>query len=102
MGRVHTQHFVVVFAFPIVIAVVKPAYRRFGSEDYRDFQEAFFFNDRISLNSGTNPRLLRLHGNPAAGFYSMGGNLVLKAAGELGSQVPRELVAVVAVSPPMA
>lgn len=33
--------------------------------------------------------------------YSMGGNLVLKAAGELGSDAPPELKAVVAVSPPM-
>lgn len=31
--------------------------------------------------------------------YSMGGNLVLKLAGDLGSGVPRELVAVAAVSP---
>ena len=33
--------------------------------------------------------------------YSMGGNLVLKAAGELGSDAPRELCGVVAVSPPI-
>ena len=33
--------------------------------------------------------------------YSMGGNLVLKAAGELNAEVPCELKAVVAVSPPM-
>ncbi len=33
--------------------------------------------------------------------YSMGGNLVLKAAGELGDDVPQELAGVVAVSPPM-
>lgn len=33
--------------------------------------------------------------------YSMGGNLVLKAAGELGRQAPRALAGVVAVSPPI-
>ena len=33
--------------------------------------------------------------------YSMGGNLVLKAAGEIGAEAPPELVGVVAVSPPM-
>ena len=33
--------------------------------------------------------------------YSMGGNLVLKAAGELGTQAPPQLAGVVAVSPPM-
>ena len=33
--------------------------------------------------------------------YSMGGNLVLKAAGELGAGAPDALIAVVAVSPPM-
>ncbi len=33
--------------------------------------------------------------------YSMGGNLVLKAAGELGADAPPELMGVVAVSPPM-
>ena len=33
--------------------------------------------------------------------YSMGGNLVLKAAGEMGEDAPPELVGVVAVSPPM-
>jgi uncharacterized protein len=33
--------------------------------------------------------------------YSMGGNMVLKAAGELGEGAPEELKAVVAVSPPM-
>lgn len=33
--------------------------------------------------------------------YSMGGNLVLKAAGELGLKTPPELIGVVAVSPPM-
>lgn len=33
--------------------------------------------------------------------YSMGGNLVLKAAGELGADAPPELAGVVAVSPPM-
>ena len=33
--------------------------------------------------------------------YSMGGNLVLKAAGELGPGAPPELMGVVAVSPPM-
>ncbi len=33
--------------------------------------------------------------------YSMGGNLVLKAAGEMGAQAPTELLGVVAVSPPM-
>ena len=33
--------------------------------------------------------------------YSMGGNLVLKAAGELGSDVPEALIGVAAVSPPM-
>lgn len=33
--------------------------------------------------------------------YSMGGNLVLKAAGELGQDTPPELAGVVAVSPPM-
>lgn len=33
--------------------------------------------------------------------YSMGGNLVLKAAGELGSEAPAELAGIVAVSPPM-
>lgn len=33
--------------------------------------------------------------------YSMGGNLVLKTAGELGSGAPQELVGVAAVSPPM-
>ena len=33
--------------------------------------------------------------------YSMGGNLVLKAAGELGSEAPPGLVGVAAVSPPM-
>jgi uncharacterized protein len=31
--------------------------------------------------------------------YSLGGNLALKLAGELGAEVPRELVAVAAVSP---
>ncbi len=31
--------------------------------------------------------------------YSMGGNLVLKAAGELGTQAPPELLGVVAISP---
>jgi predicted alpha/beta-fold hydrolase len=33
--------------------------------------------------------------------YSMGGNLVLKAAGELGNDAPPELIGVIAVSPPM-
>ncbi len=33
--------------------------------------------------------------------YSMGGNLVLKCAGELGSSAPAELAGVVAVSPPV-
>ena len=33
--------------------------------------------------------------------YSMGGNLVLKAVGELGSAAPPELIGAVAVSPPM-
>ena len=33
--------------------------------------------------------------------YSMGGNMVLKAAGELGAHAPPELKAVVGVSPPM-
>lgn len=33
--------------------------------------------------------------------YSMGGNLVLKAAGEMGEDAPPELVGVVAVSPPI-
>ena len=33
--------------------------------------------------------------------YSMGGNLVLKAAGELGMGAPRALIGVAAVSPPM-
>ena len=33
--------------------------------------------------------------------YSMGGNLVLKAVGELGADAPRELIGTVAVSPPM-
>jgi predicted alpha/beta-fold hydrolase len=33
--------------------------------------------------------------------YSMGGNLVLKATGELGSNAPRSLIGVAAVSPPM-
>lgn len=33
--------------------------------------------------------------------YSMGGNLVLKAAGELGQTAPGELIGVAAVSPPM-
>ncbi len=33
--------------------------------------------------------------------YSMGGNLVLKAAGELGCDAPRQLAGVVAVSPPV-
>ena len=33
--------------------------------------------------------------------YSMGGNLVLKAAGELGSTAPQALIGVAAVSPPM-
>jgi predicted alpha/beta-fold hydrolase len=33
--------------------------------------------------------------------YSMGGNLVLKAAGELGVDAPPELIGVIAVSPPM-
>jgi predicted alpha/beta-fold hydrolase len=33
--------------------------------------------------------------------YSMGGNLVLKAAGELGSEAPHALIGVAAVSPPM-
>jgi hypothetical protein len=33
--------------------------------------------------------------------YSMGGNLVLKLAGELGAQAPRELCAVVGISPAM-
>ncbi len=33
--------------------------------------------------------------------YSMGGNLVLKALGELGRQAPPELIAGAAVSPPM-
>ncbi len=33
--------------------------------------------------------------------YSMGGNLVLKAAGELGADAPPELTGVVAVSPPV-
>jgi len=33
--------------------------------------------------------------------YSMGGNLVLKAVGELGANAPRELIGTVAVSPPM-
>ena len=33
--------------------------------------------------------------------YSMGGNLVLKAAGELAGNAPRELIGVAAVSPPM-
>ena len=33
--------------------------------------------------------------------YSMGGNLVLKAAGEVGGDAPRELAGVVAVSPPI-
>ncbi len=33
--------------------------------------------------------------------YSMGGNLVLKAAGELGTDAPPELAGVVAVSPPI-
>ncbi|MGI4758709.1 MAG: YheT family hydrolase [Janthinobacterium lividum] len=33
--------------------------------------------------------------------YSMGGNLVLKAAGELGAGAPPELIGVVAVSPPV-
>ena len=33
--------------------------------------------------------------------YSMGGNLVLKAAGELGGDAPQALIGVVAVSPPM-
>lgn len=35
----------------------------------------------------------------ALGGFSMGGNLVLKAAGEWGSDAPRELVAVAAVCP---
>lgn len=35
----------------------------------------------------------------AAAGYSMGGNLVLKLAGEWGANAPRELVAVAAVSP---
>ena len=33
--------------------------------------------------------------------YSMGGNLVLKAAGELGNDAPQALIGVLAVSPPM-
>ena len=33
--------------------------------------------------------------------YSMGGNLVLKCAGELASDAPAQLVGVVAVSPPI-
>lgn len=33
--------------------------------------------------------------------YSMGGNLVLKAAGELGAGAPQQLIAVAAISPPM-
>lgn len=33
--------------------------------------------------------------------YSMGGNLVLKAAGELGNTAPPQLKSVVAISPPM-
>ena len=33
--------------------------------------------------------------------YSMGGNLVLKAVGELGADAPAELLGAVAVSPPM-
>ena len=33
--------------------------------------------------------------------YSMGGNLVLKAAGELGCDAPRQLAGIVAVSPPV-
>ncbi|MGI4854033.1 MAG: YheT family hydrolase [Janthinobacterium lividum] len=33
--------------------------------------------------------------------YSMGGNLLLKSAGELGTDAPRALIGVVAVSPPM-
>lgn len=33
--------------------------------------------------------------------YSMGGNLLLKSAGELGPDAPSELIGVVAVSPPM-
>ncbi len=33
--------------------------------------------------------------------YSMGGNLVLKAVGELGADAPPELIGAVAVSPPM-
>ena len=33
--------------------------------------------------------------------YSMGGNLVLKAVGELGAEAPPQLLGVVAVSPPM-
>jgi predicted alpha/beta-fold hydrolase len=33
--------------------------------------------------------------------YSMGGNIVLKLAGELGSQAPRDLASVLAVSPPI-
>jgi predicted alpha/beta-fold hydrolase len=33
--------------------------------------------------------------------YSMGGNLVLKAVGELGNEAPAELLGAVAVSPPM-
>ncbi len=33
--------------------------------------------------------------------YSMGGNLVLKAVGELGGGAPRELLGAVAISPPM-
>ncbi len=33
--------------------------------------------------------------------YSMGGNLVLKAAGELGSTAPPQLIGILAVSPPM-
>jgi predicted alpha/beta-fold hydrolase len=43
----------------------------------------------------------RGHGCIALAGYSMGGNLVLKAVGELGAEAPQALKAAVAVSPPM-
>jgi len=47
--------------------------------------------------------LLERHGVPAVAVagYSLGGNLALKLAGELGDQAPAGLVAVCAVSPTM-